>query len=166
MEPAADGLAADLDLVEFEHQDRDGLAAPAAAEEAEVTRCLGGDPFDHDGDPTGGEAKGAAGLVPGQALHSLSVEPLDPAVDGPGAAEQECGDGGPGVAVVQQQEDVRTGSDLGVGVLAVSFDQGAALCGVEGNATGHDNGFRVRYSSRGASQLYRPCLLSRLRGAI
>ena len=62
MQPAADGLAADLDLVDLEHQQGDGLAAPPAAEEAEVARGVLGDPLDGDGDPLGGEAKGSAGL--------------------------------------------------------------------------------------------------------
>lgn len=49
-----------------------------------------------------------AGLVPGQPLDPLGLEPLDPAVDGPGATEQQRTDGRPGVAVIQEQEDVGT----------------------------------------------------------
>src|SRR5882757_5043405 len=58
----------------------DGLTAPATAEEAEVARRLCGDPLDDGRDPRGGEAKGPAGLVPGQALYPFLMEPLDPAV--------------------------------------------------------------------------------------
>jgi hypothetical protein len=36
--------------------------------------------------------------VPGHSLGPLGVEPLDPAVDGPGATEQQRADRGPGVA--------------------------------------------------------------------
>src|SRR5512142_2671801 len=129
--------------MEFEHQDGDGLAAPAAAQEAEVTRCLLGDPFDDAGNPFGGEAKGSAGLVPGQTLDPLGLEPLDPAIDGPGATEQEHGDGGPGVALGQQQQDVGAEPDLGVGVLAVSVEQRLALPGVESNAASQRREYRV-----------------------
>jgi hypothetical protein len=137
MQPAADRLATDLDIVLPEHPQRDGLAAPAAAEEAEVAGRLLGDPFDDGGDPGGREVKGTAGLVPGQALDPLVLEPLDPAVDGPGAAEQQGGDGGPGVAISQEQEDVGVEADLGVGVVAVSVEQRLALPGVKGDAAGH-----------------------------
>src|SRR5512135_665734 len=115
MEPTTDRLAADLDLVEVEHQDRDGLAAPTAAEKAEGGRRRGGNPCDDDFDPVGGEAKGTAGLVPGQALHPLLMELLDPAVDGARATEQERTDGGPGVALGQQQQEGGVEADLGVG---------------------------------------------------
>jgi hypothetical protein len=103
--------------------------------------------------------------VPGHGLDALLVEPLDPAVDGAGATEQEHGDGGPGVAVGQEQQDVGPESDLGVGVLAVSVEQRLALLGVEGDAAGHGCEFRVLDMS-GSTQLYRPRLLSPLRGAI
>lgn len=65
VQPAADGLAADLNLMVPKHHERDGLAAPPAAEEAEVARGLLGDPLDDGGDPRRGEPKGTAGLVPG-----------------------------------------------------------------------------------------------------
>src|SRR5579872_2193661 len=97
--------------------------------------------------------------------HPLRVEPLDPAVDGPGATEEQCGDGGPGVTVGQEQEDVGAESDLGVTVLTISVEQRLALPGVEGDATGHGCEFRVLDMS-GSTQLYRPRLLSPLRGAI
>jgi hypothetical protein len=144
MEPAADGLAADLDVVEFEHQDGHRLAAPAAAEEAEVAWGLGGDPLDDDLDPVGGEAKGSAGLMPGNRLDALGVEPLDPAVDGPAATEQHRGDDGPGVSVVQEQEDVGAEADLGVGVLAVAVEEGCALCGAQVDAARHGSAGVVR----------------------
>jgi hypothetical protein len=103
VQPAADGLAADRDALGLPDQQGERPAGPAAAEEAEVAGDLFGDPLDDDGDPVGGgEAKGSAGLVPAQALHPLGVEPLDPAVDGPGATEPERGDGDPRMAVVQE----------------------------------------------------------------
>ena len=93
------------------------------------------------------------------------MEPLDPAVDGAGATEQQGDDGRPGVAVVQEQEDVGAEADLGVGVLAISVEQRLALPGVEGDATGHGCEYQ-RCELSGSTQLYRPRLLSPLRGAI
>lgn len=61
-------------------------------------------------------------LMPAQALHSFGVQPLDPAVDGSRAAEQECNDGGPGVSIVQEQEDVGAESAVGVAVVAASVE--------------------------------------------
>ena len=55
----------------LEHQEDDRLAAPAAAEEAEVARGVFADPVDDDLDPGGVEAKGAAALVPAQGLDPL-----------------------------------------------------------------------------------------------
>jgi hypothetical protein len=127
VQPAADGLAADVDALGLADQRGERPAGPAAAEEAEVAGGLLGDPLDDDGDPVGGgEAKGSAGLVPAQALHPLGGEPLDPAVDRPGATEQQRGDGDPGVSVVQEQEDVGAEADLGLGGLAVACEQGPA----------------------------------------
>ena len=164
MQPAADGLAADLDVVDAEHQEDDGLAAPAAAEEAEVAGRVLGDPLDDDVDPAGGEAKGAAGLVPGDPLDALGVEPLDPSVDGPAAAEQERGDGGPGVPVVQEQEDMGSEADLGVVVLAIAIEECGPLLGVEVDAAFHGC---VGVSSDGLIlPFYDPETLSGLRGAI
>ena len=83
------------------------------------------------------EAKGAAGLVPGHRLDALGVEPLDPAVDGAAAAEQQRGDGDPGLAVVQEQEDMGAEADLGVGVLAIAVEECGPLLGVEVDAALH-----------------------------
>ena len=112
---------------------------PAAAEEAEVAWGVLGDPADGDGAPTRVEAKGAAGLVPGAPLDALGVEPLAPSVDGPAAAEQERGDGGPGMPAVQEQEDMGSEADLGVVVLAIAIEQGGPLLGVEFDAASHGN---------------------------
>ncbi len=136
-EPAADGLTADLDVLGLADQQGDGPAGPATAEETEVARGLLGDPGDDESNPPADEAKGSAGLVPAQALHALGTEPLDPAVDRPGATEEERGDGGPGMAVVQEQEDMGTEADLGLGVPAVSAEHGRPLLGAQADATGH-----------------------------
>jgi hypothetical protein len=81
--------------------------------------------------------------VSGQTLGPLGVESLDPAVEGPGATQQQCTDSGPGVAIVDEQEDGGAEPDLGIGILAVSVEQRLALPGVEGDATGHGCEFRV-----------------------
>src|SRR5262245_32237826 len=138
---------------------------PAAAEEAEVGWQLGGHPVDDDGEAGRVEAKGATELMPGDGLEALLVEPLDPAVDGAGAAEQHGADLLPGVAVGQEQQDVGAESDPGVGVLAISVEQRLALPGVEGHAAGHGCEYRARGLSR-STQLYRTRLLSYLGGII
>jgi hypothetical protein len=71
------------------------------------------------------------------------MEPLDPAVDGPGTAEQNCGDGRPRVAVSQEQQNVSAETDLGIGVLAVSIKQRLALPSVECDASCHGCDFQV-----------------------
>ena len=126
MQPSTDRLATDVQMIKTQHQEGDDLATSSAAEEAEVARGLGTDQVD-DGQPSGTEAKVPAGLVPGHGLDSFPVEPLDPSVDRPGAAEQERRDGGPGVAIGQQQQDMGAEADLGVGVLTISVEQRLAL---------------------------------------
>lgn len=165
MEPTADRLATHLEIMFAEHQEHDGLAAPATAEEPEVAWGVLGEPLDSEGDPGGGEAKGTTGLVPGQPLDPLVVEPLDPTIDSPEATEQEGTDGRPGVAVGQEEQDVGAEPDLGVAVGPVSVEQRLAPPGVEGDAGINDQEFRVRDMS-GSTQLYRTRLLSPLRGAI
>lgn len=76
--------------------------------------------------------------MPGQAIDPLGGEPLDPAVEGARAAEQERGDGDPGMAVVEQEEDVGAEADLGLGVFPISVEQGRPLLGAEGDASCHD----------------------------
>ena len=71
----------------------------------------------------------------------------------------------PGVASGQEQQDVGTEADLGVGVLAISVEQRLALPGVEGHATGHGCKYQ-RCELSWSTQLYRPRLLSLLRGSI
>ena len=101
-EPAAHGLAADLDVVDLAQQDGDGLAAPAAPQEAEVAWSLLGDPVEGEFDPGGIEAGASAGPVPGDRLDALGVESLDPSVDRATAAIQERGDGDPGLTIAQE----------------------------------------------------------------
>ena len=98
-------------------------------------------------------------------LDSFLMEPFDPAVDGAGTTEQQRGDGGPGVAIGQEQEDVGPEPDLGVGVLAISVEQRLALPGVESHASGHGCKYQVEEASS-SPQLYSPRLLSLLRGPI
>jgi hypothetical protein len=122
VEPAPDRLAADLDVVDLEHQEDDRLAAPAAPEEAELARGVFADPVENDLDPGGIEAKGAAPLLAAQGLDPLLLIPLDPTVDRARATEEDGGDGGPGVSVGQEQEDVGAEADLGIAVLAVAVE--------------------------------------------
>jgi hypothetical protein len=63
----------------------------------------------------------------GDRLDALGVEPLDPTVDRAAAAEQQRGDGDPGMAVAEEQEEVRAESDLGIGGAAVEVEEGGAL---------------------------------------
>ena len=76
--------------------------------------------------------------MPGHGLDAFPVEPLDPAVDGAGATEEQGDDVLPGVASGQEQQDVGAEPDLGIGVLAISVEQRLALPGVEGHATVHE----------------------------
>jgi hypothetical protein len=103
--------------------------------------------------------------VPGYGLDPLLVEPLDPAIDGAGATEQQGADLLPGVAIGQEQQDVGVEPGLRVGVLTISIEQRLALPGVEGYATIHGCKYRVKQWGS-SSQLYRPRLLSPLRGSI
>ena len=91
----------------------------------------------------GSKRKGRPGLCPATPSIPSLVEPLDPAVDGAGAAEQHRGDGLPGVAIGQEQQDVGAESDLGVGVFAIAVEQRLALPGVEVHATDHGCKCRV-----------------------
>ena len=165
VQPPPDRLRADVEPVPAPQEQGQGPAGPAAAEEAEVARQLGGHPVDHDGEADGVEAKRAAEFVPGDGLQALPMEPLDPAVDGAGAAVKRGADLLPGAAVGHEEEDVGAESDLGVGVLAISVEQRLALPGVEGHAAGHGCKYRVRGLSR-STQLYRSRLLSPLGGII
>ncbi len=73
----------------------------------------------------------------GHSLDALGVEPLDPSVDGSTATEQDGGDGNPGVAVVQEQEDMGSEADLGVVVLAIAVEEFGPLLGIEVDAAFH-----------------------------
>ena len=101
------GFAADADAVVLAQEHRDGAAGPAAAGEAVVARRPRRDPVEHHRDPEGGQAGAAApaGRVDDGVESAVAVA-LPPAVDGAAAGEEHGGDGRPGVAVVEQEEDV------------------------------------------------------------
>ena len=145
MQPAADGLAADLDLMPAR-----SISNATASQHQRLRRKpkSRGACWVTQSTTTATQAaakrKGRPGLCPATASTPSLVEPLDPAVDGAGAAEQHGGDGRPGVAVGQEQEDVGAEADLGVGVLAISVEQRLALPGVEGHAAGHGASTEVR----------------------
>jgi hypothetical protein len=69
----------------------------------------------------------AAGQLASQGQESAIVEALLPAGDGTGAGEEDVSDGLPGVAVGQQQEDMGTVADLGIGMVSVQIQQRLAL---------------------------------------
>ena len=165
MQPPTDGLATDVEVITPQHQEGDDFTAPTAAEETKVPRDFATDQVDDDGHPCGTEAAGAARLMPGHGFHSFLMEPFDPSINGSGAAEQERCDSQPGVTIGQQQEDVGAEANLGVGVLAISIEQRLALPGVEGHATSHGCKYQ-RCELSCSTQLYRPRLLSLLRGSI
>jgi hypothetical protein len=60
---------------------------------------------------------------------------------------------------------VAAGSDVGIGVVAISVEQDPVLPGVEAHAAYHGCEYRVKGRGR-STQLYRPRLLSPLRGLI
>ena len=115
MQPPADGLATDVELITPQHPQGDDFAAPAAAEETKVPRDFATDQVDDDSHPCGTEAAGAARLVPGHGFRSFLVKPFDPSINGSGAAEQERCDSRPGVAIGQQQKDVSGSGPRGRG---------------------------------------------------
>ena len=100
------GFAADADAVVLEQQHRDGAAGPAAAGEAVVARRPRRDPVEHHRDPEGGQAGAAPAGRVDDGVESAVAVALAPAVDRAAAGEEHGGDGRPGVAVVEQEEDV------------------------------------------------------------
>ena len=75
-----------------------------------------------------GTAPGTARVTPVTPPRDpLGPEPLEPAVDRAGAAEEHGLDGVPGVALAQQEDDVGAEAEFRVGVLAVDRQQIAAL---------------------------------------
>ena len=121
-------------------------------------------------DPLGFDAGDAnlyryVGNAPTGYLDAFGLEPLDPAVDGPRAAEQRRGHGLPGVAGGEEQEDMGAESDLRIGVLTIEVEQLAALVSDQDQVEIHGRRFRVR-SGLSSIQLYRPGPLSLLRGSI
>src|SRR5262249_43301626 len=128
VQPAADRLAADVHPVLAPQQQRGGGAAPAAAPKAEGPWRPRGDPTAPDGGPAGAAPGGAPGAAE-QAVGAAILEAPLPAGDGAAGAEQDGGDGGPGMAGGQQQDDVGAQAELGVGVRAVAIQQGIAFIG-------------------------------------
>lgn len=164
VQPAADGLATDLDPMEPTQHNGNDLAAPTTSREAELARCLLGDPLGGELDPGWVKARPAAGLVASDRLDALGVESLDPAVDGAAAAIQERGNSDPGVALAQQQEDRRAESDVGVGRSAVEIEEAGALLGSQVEAAFH-RGARRKPEVR-THLVLRCSTLSGLQGAI
>src|SRR6185437_2130797 len=105
MQPAADGFVTDGQLIPTPKEHDDQGAGPTAAEKAEIAWRMLGEPGGEDARPVGQKAGASAGLVSGQGEQSAVVETLSPAGNGAGAGVEDGGDGGPGVAVGQQQED-------------------------------------------------------------
>src|SRR3954464_2600911 len=102
--------------------------------------------------------------MPGDRLDALGVGALDPAVDGPAAAVEERGDGDPGVAVGEEQEDMRAEADLGVGAVTVEVEESGALLGGRVKAGFH--GCAGEWSNRSDQPFLRHPALSGLVGAI
>src|SRR5262249_4664751 len=129
VQPAADRLPADGQLVPTQQQPGDGGAGPAAAQEPELAGGALGDPAGTDGGPPPAEPLAAAGLPTSQRGDASCLKALLPAGDGTCGGEQDGGDGVPGVAFAQQQEDVGAAAGLGVGAAAVQAQQSLAFIG-------------------------------------
>ena len=80
--------------------------------------------------------------MPGHGLHAFAVKSLDPPVDGSGTTKQQDNDILPGIASVQEQQDVGAEAGLGIGVLTISVQQRLALPDVESHATVHGCKYR------------------------
>lgn len=137
VQPAANGLAADVQaIIALEQQGYQG-AAPAAAQEAEGPGRLPQDPSDHQVTPALAQAdRGPAGL-PEQGGHAALLEAGLPAGDGAAAAKQDGADQHPGRAFGQQQDDVGAQAHLGVGGAAEVVEQDLAFPGCQGNTVLH-----------------------------
>jgi hypothetical protein len=127
MQPAADGFATDGQLIPTPQEHDDQGTRPTAAEEAEVAWRMTGEPGGDDAGPVGQKSGASAGGLSSQDAEAAVVKALLPARDGAGTGEEDSGDGVPGVAVGQEQEDVGTVANLRVGVMAVQVQQGLAL---------------------------------------
>src|SRR5512135_2973837 len=138
LELAADRLPAGPHAFPLAAQQGQRGAGPAAAEEAEVAGGLRGHPGDEDGDPSQAEATGAATLPSGEPGDPLGLEPLEPAIDGAGAAEEHGLDGVPRVALGQQEDDMGPEAAFGVWVLPINGEQFVVLLGGPGERLGHD----------------------------
>ena len=78
-----------------------------------------------------------AGALTGQGLQAIGLGASLPAGDGAGAGVQDGGDGVPGVAVVQEQEDVGAVGDRGSRGLAIQMQEGLAFLRGEGDSRRH-----------------------------
>src|SRR5262249_80096 len=112
-------------------------AGPATAQEAEVARRTLGDPADGQARPQPAEPGASAGRPAQEGLQTAFLVALLPAGDGAGAGKQHRGDGGPGEAVRQQQQQVSAVGDRGVGAVAVQVQQGLAFMDSERDSTRH-----------------------------
>ena len=99
---------------------------------------LGGHPVDDDG-PTqaGSRVKRRPGWCPATASTPSRWNRLTQRLTVRELQNKYRGDGLPGVAIGQQQQDVGAEADLGIGVLTISIEQRLAPPGVEGHATCH-----------------------------
>src|SRR4051812_5968394 len=100
----------------------------------------------------------------GDRLDALGMEPLDPAIDGATATEEQRGDGDPGMSIAEEQEDVRAESDLGVGRSAIEVQESGALLGGQVEAAFH--GCAERQPDVRTHPVLRTWALSGLLGAI
>src|SRR5262249_41067832 len=125
------------EAVELPEEEGEGLAAPAAAQQAEGPGCLRRDPADQDLDPAGAQAPAGAPGPAQEGLDATLLEALGPAGDGASGAEQNGGDNGPGVARGQEQDEVGAQAQLGVEVRAVAVQEGIAFIGRQLDTTRH-----------------------------
>src|SRR5262249_12414785 len=135
-------LGADTARVQPPQQQDQGLAAPAAAEQAEGARAQVQDPVNDQGGPGGAEAAFRPGRQALQRRQPLALEAALPAGDGATGAVQGAGDGVPAAAVAQQQEDVGTQPQRGVEGAAIVAQQRGALVGGERDRMGQGPGLR------------------------
>src|SRR6516162_6467327 len=134
VQPAAHGLAADILLMDAPQQQDDDLAAPAAAQEAKGAGGALCDPTNQDSDPAVQQARSACGQAQ-QGGNTALLEAALPAGDGAGAAIAEVGDGGPGVAVGQQEDEVGAQVEGRIGSMTVGVQEALAFVGLQ-----HDTG--------------------------
>jgi hypothetical protein len=127
MQHPPDGLATGLYAFAFGEQKRQHGTGPPTAEEAEIRGGLGGDPHHQECDPSEAQPKGASAFPPGPSPNALLLEPLEPAVDGSAATKEDGLDVGPGPPLIEQEDDVCSEPNFGIGVLAIDGQEFVAL---------------------------------------